>query len=252
MYPILEFDPDREAVINPRDHLKSVATTAHCVICFFHDIVDRMVERLEPTKSAGLSTEAGVFPIYEASWGEKTVAFYLAGVGAPLSAALFEEAIARGYRKFVACGSAGVIDRSIGSGHVVVPTAAIRDEGTSYHYLEPASLVGGQDGPIETTCAFLGEKGVPYTTGTTWTTDAFYRETRARVAKRKEQGAITVEMETAALFAVAQFRGVEFAQLLYGGDDVGGESWDRRNWKLNDDDVRAKLFELAVEVCLRL
>ncbi|MFH1688730.1 MAG: hypothetical protein ABIE42_00655 [Candidatus Eisenbacteria bacterium] len=52
---------------------------------------------------------------------------------------------------------------------------------------------------------------------------------RAKVALRWLAGCITVEMEAAAFFAVAHFRGVTFAQMLYGGDDVSGEKWDRRD-----------------------
>ena len=83
----------------------------------------------------------------------------------------------------------------------------------------------------------------------TWTTDAFYRETPAKVRRRREEGCLTVEMEAAAFFAVAQFRGVPFAQLLYGGDDVSGV-WDFRAWTTHA--VREELFWLAAEACLAL
>ncbi len=87
--------------------------------------------------------------------------------------------------------------------------------------------------------------------GKTWTTDAFFRETPAKIARRRAEGCLAVEMEAAAFFAVAQFRGVIFAQLLYGGDDVSGEVRDHRRFgeRLT---VREKLFWLAVEACLRL
>ena len=60
-----------------------------------------------------------------------------------------------------------------------------------------------------------------------------------------------MEMEAAAFFAVAQFRGVTFAQMLYGGDDVSGEEWDRRDWT-RQTSVRKRLFWLAAEACLAL
>ena len=87
--------------------------------------------------------------------------------------------------------------------------------------------------------------------GKTWTTDAFYRETSAKVRLRKEEGCLTVEMEAAAFFAVACFRGVDFAQLLYGGDDVSGETWDSRDW-VNRHSARESLFWLAAEACLAM
>jgi uridine phosphorylase len=87
--------------------------------------------------------------------------------------------------------------------------------------------------------------------GKTWTTDAIYRETPARIARRRAEGCITVEMEAAAFFAVAQFRGVTFGQILYGGDDVSGDLWDDRDWD-RQTSTREKLFWLAAEACLRL
>ncbi|HEX2618895.1 MAG TPA: phosphorylase, partial [Phototrophicaceae bacterium] len=85
----------------------------------------------------------------------------------------------------------------------------------------------------------------------TWTTDAIYRETPAKIAQRKAEGCITVEMEASAFFAIAQFREVIFGQMLYGGDDVSGETWDHRGWH-QDASSREKLFWLAVEAVLRL
>jgi uridine phosphorylase len=98
--------------------------------------------------------------------------------------------------------------------------------------------------------AVLQEHGVPYVTARTWTTDAIYRETAAKIARRRDEGCVTVEMEAAAFFAVAQFRGVPFAQLLYAGDDLSGSEWDSRDWTTHSS--REMLFHLAAEACLRL
>src|SRR5262249_39200414 len=152
------------------------------------------------------------------------------GVGAPLAAAMLEEAIALGCRRFVACGGAGVLDRSIALGHLIVPTAAIRDEGTSYHYLPPGRQVEPSPEGVSAIAVVLKRRGCAYLTGKTWTTDALYRETPGKVRQRREQGCLTVEMEAAALFAVTWFRGVTLAQILYGGDDVSGSEWDSRHW----------------------
>jgi len=68
---------------------------------------------------------------------------------------------------------------------------------------------------------------------------------------RRQEGCLTVEMEAAAFFAVAAFRGVTFGQILYGGDDVSGDTWDSRQWNEHTS-VREKLFWLAAEACLEL
>ena len=89
--------------------------------------------------------------------------------------------------------------------------------------------------------------------GTTWTTDAFYRETRGKIAKRKEMGAICVEMECSATQALCDFRGVEFFQFLYAGDNLDHSSWDPRSLsgtsRLEDKEKIALLaLELAVKI----
>ena len=97
----------------------------------------------------------------------------------------------------------------------------------------------------------LSEANIPFVKGKTWTTDAFYRETQAKVALRRKERCLTVEMEAAAFFAVAKFRRVAFAQMLYAGDDVSGLEWDPRRWDKRAS-VRERLFWLAAEACSTL
>ena len=111
---------------------------------------------------------------------------------------------------------------------MIVPTGAVRDEGTSYHYAPADVAVAPHPRALAAIDDVLTEAGVPHDRGLTWTTDAFFRETPAKVARRREQGCITVEMEAAAMFAAAAFRGVVYGQLLYAGDDVSADEWDHR------------------------
>ena len=71
------------------------------------------------------------------------------------------------------------------------------------------------------------------------------------MARRVAEGCLTVEMEAAAFFAVAAFRGVSFGQLLYAGDDLSGEAWDARGWETHASG-RELLFRLAAEAVLEL
>ncbi len=252
MYPILEFDPQRKAVINPEDHFKPVEHAEHCVLTFFKDVLDKLNADGLFKVIHILKSEMGHVPLYEMEYRGTRVGVSLAGVGGPLAVGFFEEVIAYGYRKFIACGSAGVLDSQIPRNHVVIPTAALRDEGVSYHYLPPSRFVEGQKEPIQAMESVLQKRGIDYQKGMTWTTDAFYRETPQKVKKRKEEGCITVEMETASFMAAAEFRGVAFGQLLYGGDDVSGELWDKRDWDRKDGSVREDLFWIAAEACISL
>ncbi len=252
-YPILEFDPIREAIIEPAKLIAPLpAMPEHCVLCFFGEVFRDLLAagRLELIHNC--ISEMGKHPVYTLETeGGKRVAVFHSGVGAPLAIGLMEELIAVGGRKFVACGGAGVLNRDIAVGHVVIPDSAVRDEGTSYHYLPPSREVIGDPAPIAAIGKVLLQHGVPYIVGKTWTTDAFFRETPDKVARRRAGGCLTVEMETAAFFALAQFRKVVFGQLLYGGDDVSGEDWDHRDWEKRTS-IRERLFWLAVEACLEL
>ena len=132
-----------------------------------------------------------------------------------------------------------------------MPDAAVRDEGTSYNYMPPGREVTASPEGVAAVERTLEEHGIGYIVAKTWTTDAPYRETPDKIKLRRAEGCLTVDMEAAAFFAVAQFRGVTFAQMLYGGDDVSGDEWDRRDWS-NRTTIREKLFWLAAEACLSL
>ena len=251
-YPILEFDDNPEAIIMPRSDATVPPRARCCVICFSQSVVSGAARELGAATVAEIPTVAGPVPVYEADIDGAPTAFCIGGVGAPMAAAILEKTIAMGYSHFVACGSCGVIDSAIPSGHLLVPTAAVRDEGTSYHYAAASDRIDAQSRAVTVITEFLEESGVPFDKVTTWTTDAFFRETKKRIARRAAQGCSVVEMEAAALFAVARFRGVELGQILYAGDDVGGETWDRRNWQIADADTQTHVFELSVRACHRM
>jgi uridine phosphorylase len=250
-YPILEFDPTREAIIEPGKLIEPIDIPERCVICFFQDVITGLVESGRAKHVIDAHSEIGRHPLYEIDVDGQRLAFFHPGVGAPLAAGLLEEVIARGCRTFIACGGAGVLNSEIAVGHIVVPIAAVRDEGVSYHYLPPAREVHPFPEAVAAIERVLERHKLSYVVGKTWTTDAFYRETPDKVRLRREEGCLTVEMEAAAFFAVARFRNVRLAQMLYGGDDLGGEAWDHRDW-VNRGSVREKLFWLAAEACLEL
>lgn len=250
-YPILEFDPTPEALLEPSRVIRRSDVPERCVLCFFQEVIDLLVERHEAKVLKRLRSEIGRNPVYEIGLHGQRLAVVHPGVGAPLSAAFLEEVIALGCRSFIACGGAGVLDSAIAVGHVLVPTSAIRDEGTSYHYLPPGREVAAHPEAVSAIERALAEHGAEYLLCTSWTTDAIYRETPEKIKRRKAEGCLTVEMEAAAFFAVAQFRGVRFGQILYGGDDVGSEEWSSREWNSHAT-VREKLFWLAADACLFL
>jgi len=250
-FPILEFDPSPNAVIEPSKNIRSIDIPESVVICFFNDVITKLKNEGKLRYITSLKSEIGQHPIYEFRAGENSVALFHPGVGAPLCAGMMEEVIALGGRKFIACGGAGVLDRSIAVGHIIVPVAAVRDEGTSYHYLPPSREVQVDKKAVQAIEEVLKSHKCKYILGKTWTTDAIYRETIDKVKLRRQERCLTVEMECAAFCAVAQFRKVTFGQILYGGDDVSCEEWDFRDW-IDRTDIREAILGFAVEASLKL
>lgn len=250
-YPLLEYDPTPAALIEPGEVLKQLDMAEHCVLCFFQEVIGRLREEGRLRLVRNLVSEIGHNPVYEMEVDGKRLALCHPGVGAPLAAGFMDELIALGCRKFIACGGAGVLDGDLTLGHLIVPTGAVRDEGTSYHYLPPGREVEASPQALSAIEQILKRDNVVYVMGKTWTTDAVYRETKAKIQLRRAEGCLTVEMEAAAFFAVAQFRGVIAGQILYGGDDVSSESWNSRHWQ-QQTSVREKLFWLAAEACLEI
>lgn len=128
------------------------------------------------------------------------------GIGAPTMAIVVEELHALGTDSFCIVGGCGTLQSSVSPRELIVADRAIRDEGTSYHYLEPADTVAASPTLVTELERQVDETGSTTHTGPTWTTDAFYRETTAEIEQYTAEGVLTVEMEAAALFAIARVR----------------------------------------------
>jgi uridine phosphorylase len=253
-YPILQFDPDRTAMINPAivkaRQNGNTPFPKRCLLTFFTEVFNKYKVLEDSVFLTSLFWESDPIEIYECTLaGERTALVRIGGVGAPLACGILEDVIALGATHIMACGGAGVLDSAMDVGHIMVPTAAVRDEGLSYHYLPPSPEVEANPEVIQTIENTLIANQLPYQKIKTWTTDAFYRETKSRVALRKEQGCTAVEMECASFMAVAQFRGVKFGQLLYAGDNLDAPEWDERSWS-HASSVREQLVLITAE-CLK-
>ena len=93
---------------------------------------------------------------------------------------------------------------------------------------------------------------IPYVFGKTWTTDAFYRETKNNIEARKKDGCITVEMECASVMAASQFRKIAAFQFLYAEDSLDGDVWDSRTMGKIPHSAIEKYLKIALEVAIRI
>lgn len=245
-YPILEFDPDPEAILSPETIYKQKEAPLRAVVCFFNEVIKELYDSGKLTLLRNIRSEMGLHPLYIYQYRDEQILLFHPGIGAPLAAAILDETIALGAKIFIVCGGCGVLDHHINVGYPMIVTSAVRDEGTSYHYLPPSREVESHPIAIEALKMTLEKKGIGYHLTKSWTTDAIYRETKAKRELRISEGCDVVEMEASAFFAVAKFRKAIIGQLLYAGDLVHPEGWDGRNWNSRTD-ARHLLLECALE-----
>lgn len=227
-YPILEFDDNKVAKLNPTVFAEEKFGTDKLVITFFPEVMEKL--RAEG-KIIPEMTIGGENPVQMYRFADADILITHGAVGCPACGGNLDLFHAMGITKVMFCGGGGVLDKNIEVGQILVVDGAIRDEGFSYHYIEPSRYIYTDRQVTQRIVQYLEENSVSYLRGLTWTTDALFRETNERIAKRKEEGAKIVEMEQAGCIAVAQFRGFDYGALIYGGDDVSQEEWSERGWR---------------------
>lgn len=249
-----QFDPNKRAVIDPEMVFQPVEGMPKVLVsCFAAPTFARMVQGLDLVEVACPHSANMGYPIYRTQLGGATIGFMMAPVGAPLCVGVFEEAFALGAETAVVFGNCGVLDKAIADCAIIVPTSALRDEGTSCHYAPPGDEIAVNARYREVFAAILTEYGVSSTAGKAWTTDAFFRETPDKVAARKAAGCVCVDMECSALAALAQFRGKEVFQFFYAGDNLDAEAWDQRSLSANSLlEEKDRAAQLAIALALRI
>ena len=155
-------------------------------------------------------------------------------VGAPYATMVLETLIAWGARKILFAGWCGSISKKVKIGDIIIPSAAIIDEGTSRHYQnENTSLSYPSELMITRLKAELNQNEIHFHSGTVWSTDAIYRETRKQIEYYQSQDAIAVEMEISALFTVARFRQVDLGAMVVVSDELDSFKW-RPGFKMDE------------------
>ena len=246
--PLSEFDTEN-SMITPtvmEDLFRDMTGIDTCVMTAFPNLEHHALSR-------------DLSPLYNFSAGGTYVTQYVfkdslivanMPTGGPAAAALMEELISLGVIRFIAITSAGLLDKKFDEKKLMVVTDAIRDEGTSYHYLPAGEQAYASPLLTEQFKQSLRGQGIAFEEGRVWTTDAIYRETPSRVERRKNEGAIAVDTECASLCAVAQFRGVEFASAFYFSDFLLSDIWS--GYSADYDDMRAKSLQILLETGLEV
>ncbi len=251
---VLKYDSDKNAVINPKDFIKKIDNFPKIgVTCFSSELLESVLKNFEKEIVAEIHNANSSSPIYKINYKDTDIAVFMSRVGAPACIGGFEEVIAMGLEKLIMFGTCGVLDKSIEDLAIIIPKSAIRDEGTSFHYCEASDEIIVNEKYIEEFIDLLKTHNYSYVIGKTWTTDAFYRETKEKMALRKKQGAISVEMECSAMSAVAKFRDVAFFEFFYAADNLDCAEWDERSLNCSEKlDEKEKIVILAFELAAKI
>ena len=250
--PILEYDDNPVAVLEPNHERLNLKLPEKAVFAFLYDAVDVYAEEHSVNSGAkcpGVSPRADAYakayggnvvaefdsstkkyPIYVVEYRGEEICMVQAPVGAAAATQILDWLISYGVKKVISAGSCGTLtDRE--ENVFLVPIRALRDEGTSYHYLPPSRFVTMNPEAVSAIQKALTANGLAYQEVTTWSTDGFYRETAEKVRYRAEEGCAVVEMECAALAACAQFRHILWGEILYTADSLANaEQHDERDW----------------------
>ena len=243
-----QFYEDRNAFLNPCDITEEISDFPEvCITTFSESIIKNFVENNTSKIIANLYSANGIIPVYEINYARKKMGLFLSRVGAPACAAGLEEIIALGAKKVIQFGCCGILNQSIADGKIIIPSSAVRDEGTSYHYVSGSEEISADNLSNEIAVQYLKRTNIPYIVGKVWTTDAIYRETREAIAERKKQGCIAVEMECSASLAVAKFRNIPIIQFFYGADNLDSDKWEIRDLTDYGLSLSDKYMAIALE-----
>ena len=240
------FDDRSAAKINPQRNEDAVKVDA-VIFTFSYVIENYVTENYECEKVGEIVMGHGPTAVYVFESGGKKFAFFRTWVGAPACVGTIEEMSEFiSTDKVIYFGGAGCLNKEIARGKVMVPTQAYRDEGTSYHYAPASDYIGIRNADV--VASFMEENHIPYVLGKTWTTDGFYRETLNNFEKHKAEGCISVEMESSAVQAVCDFRGLEVYIFFTSGDLLDAPEWTQRREKdqIKDTQHDSGHFDIAL------
>ena len=201
-----------EAVRSKRG-LVSVAVPEVCILEFDGDITDHLVQSraVFPWRNwACFHT-----PMFALEVNGKACGIVPRAIGGSYAVLVAEQLLASGARVIVGLTSAGRVSRRLQIPSLVIATAAIRDEGTSFHYVPASRSVTAPPALVEPLASELKRLGLPIYQGTVWTTDAPYRETWRQLDHYGKEGVLAVEMQAASLFALAQARHAQIAVVAH-------------------------------------
>ena len=224
--PILEYDDSSPEIIPPDHDWTAGRLPEKCLFAFLGDIVHKYAKEQNAEVVEIFQTVSYNIEIYVLHEDLDTL-------------------ISCGCKKIIAVGSCGVL-ADLEENAFIVPTKALRAEGTSYHYLPASRYIELDEEPIAVMEETFRKHNLPFVTCITWSTDGFFRETKDMVRYRLEEGCSVVEMECAALAACSRKRGAKFGQFLFTADTLANvHEYDARDFGMGSHE-KALLLGLDI------
>lgn len=223
----------------------------HIAIGVFSEyLLKDIVKKFECEKVGELAEKR---PVYILKYKNIEISLFMAGISGPWICNDIEDLNVNGVDTFIIFGNCGVLDKTIEDCSIIIPNRAYRDEGTSYHYLPDSEYVNLDDKYKNLFKNILKEYKFDYKEGATWTTDAFYRETKEKIQMFQRKGVVCVEMEGASIAAVCKYKNLNYFTFYYAGDNLDSVEWEERSiTQLANFDKKTKVPILALELAYKI
>jgi uridine phosphorylase len=242
---MIQFDSDENALFSPPD-LNFVDKISRAIMIFDDEVWEDYVGREKIFTFEVKNSRGRVFNSYKIiEENHEKILLLSPPWGSAASVSEMEMLIASGIDKIVAFGTGGALQKDIAKNTLIIPTAAIREEGTSYHYLPPSDEVEQDEESVRMMEGVFRANSIKFMAGKVWTTDGVYRETAGKLKTMQAKNCLAVDMEMASLLAVARFRKIGFAGFLIIDDNVAAGN-DECAIEMPRD--LAKILQVAVEI----
>jgi uridine phosphorylase len=254
-YPNFSRKHSQDSLVTPKDYLayarKRGMVPQHrpdsVIVAYHQSLMQHVLEHHRTRRVKGFFGQ--MFLLEETARRVALIGNF--GIGAPNAVIHLEEFIEWGVKRFVSIGTAGSLQKGLRVGDLVLCERAIRDEGSSHHYLPPSRYAHPSKQLTERVRGSLRSRRLKFVSGTSWTIDTPYRETVAEARRYQKQGVLTVEMEAAALFAVGKYRKAQVAALLSISDTLsdglGTATWEPKFHLRRNQAGLEKIYRVAVD-----
>ncbi len=268
--PIINPKIDEDVVFSAKDYFKYKSEVEghtlpeipkKCILCFEKSFIDYAKDSFSCKELVWFRKDLTLHLIKSKSdkenlseefTSDNSILIVNVSYGAPFASIAVEELIALGVTDFIVLGSAGTLQKDIGLGSLVIAESAIREEGVSYHYLTPSKEVYASKKLLSKAISYVNNSepviAQNFKFGSSWTTDSFYRETISKTKQYQSEGVLTVDMESSALYAIAQFRKVDVLCMFFVSDSIANLKWDPHFHKTNSKETQKNMFDLAVKI----